>query len=356
MTHRAEIESLITAHDVEHIDQGVSLLQALGDTSLWDALLEGIHYDAEERRLVGEESPSRSAWPYRHHAMQSLVAMAPTERGKALRSRVDALRLDGSLDENDDLIVAPISLRGLDAYPRLRTLRVENASRVGDAERIAMMRSLEGLAFEFVRTLPDRLVLPATIRTIAIHHPDLTSWSCAGWKHLHTVVLRGATTPRLDVLRDARRVHVGCNRHHARIALDAATMQHLADLEHLDELDFYGVEAPLEALHGKKLRRFRMIAGDAISVEDIAQLDVEELWIGVRKSSSSTPIDLRPLAAIERLRVLGLNMAPEHISGCDVLDLETIWGWSGAASVVGKRWRFAGDADWKPSGRSWFDF
>lgn len=347
----SKIEKLLLARDMERIDQGVELLRALDDVSLFDALLQGTRYHVSgpnEARLLSDGwlESSSVVLPFRRHAMRAIAGAAPAgSLGATLRAGVDTLMIDGQRTKKDRV---RISLAGLDAFGTLKRLRVEDASEILRQEVLADIPSLERFELRRIDKTPSPLHLPATIRTLALSHHDLAGLSTSGWDALHAVSLVGSSTPNLDTLRDARVVRIACPRAFATLTLDRAAVQHLASLEHLEELHLFSVDAPaIVELASSSIRRLRLVGGTHVPLEAVAELNVEELHISSGMGTQGM-LDLRPLAKMKSLQRLGVAFRADRMQGLDALELERVWTWSlpeEMQEALGDRWRSLGEVD-----------
>ena len=103
----SKIKKLLTARDINLIDQGLELVRSLDNDSLYQKLLKGIHYkvfkskrwrreDQENGRLVPNPTFTGTgpAQPYLNYAMRGLINNAPNDFVQKIRNEVKVLNLD----------------------------------------------------------------------------------------------------------------------------------------------------------------------------------------------------------------------------------------------------------------------
>lgn len=337
----SKIEKLLLARDMERIDQGVELLSALDDASLFDALLDGTRYHAsrDEARLLSDGwlESSSVVLPYRRHAMRAIAGAAPEGSvGATLRAEVDTLFIDGQRTKNDRV---PISLNGLGAFEKLSRLRVEQASEILRQEVLVQMRALKRFELREIAKTPQHLRVPPSLRTLVMSAPDLAGIDTTGWESLRELSLVGTTAPSLATLRDARVVRIG-TRSFTKLTLDASVFRDLAKLD-LDELHLHSIDPrDLGALAASSIRCLRLAGSTHVDLDTVATLNVEELWLSNAMGNKGR-IDVRPLAPMRSLRRLAIMTSVDRIDGLDALETEKIavWGQIDATrDALGPRW------------------
>ena len=102
-----KIKKLLTARDINLVDQGVELVRSLEDFSLYQVLLEGIEYkifestgwggeEIKEGRLVPNPTFTGTgpAQPYLNYAMRGLINNAPNDFAQEIRKQVSEINSD----------------------------------------------------------------------------------------------------------------------------------------------------------------------------------------------------------------------------------------------------------------------
>ena len=103
----SKIKKLLTARDINLIDQGLELVRSLDNDSLYQKLLKGIHYKVfKSKTRSGQEQengylvPNSTfkgtgpAQPYLNYAMIGLINNAPNDFVQKIRNEVKVLKLD----------------------------------------------------------------------------------------------------------------------------------------------------------------------------------------------------------------------------------------------------------------------
>ena len=212
-THVARVRKFLLTRDLDEIDRGVELVQALGDVETSNALLEGTTLAAAPSHLHVWGALRESAFPfdrfvpnsvfeyrsgviapYREHAMRALVATAPVGSvGAELRARVRALSLDGQAQHR---VHVPVDLARLSRFPALETLSVTAHGGLRNLDALVSLTSMRTLVLS-TRKVEGGLRLPPGLRVLGVHTYD--DWDPItegeGFDRLEVLDLRPRVSP-----------------------------------------------------------------------------------------------------------------------------------------------------------------
>lgn len=148
-----QIKKLLLTRDAETVDQGVELVRALDDASIFDELLSGVTWAPPDRMHPCGTLVTKGTWfedtepakPFRVRAILALAAAAPDgcEAAKALRASLKMLSFDGRADPKH---AAPFDAAPLARFERLERLDVSHTPTLTNAGVIGALRSLKVLA------------------------------------------------------------------------------------------------------------------------------------------------------------------------------------------------------------------
>ncbi|MEM9069951.1 MAG: hypothetical protein AAGE52_15670 [Myxococcota bacterium] len=314
----AKIETLLLSRDFERIDQGVELVAALDDEATLRSLLEGVRYVApttRQSRLVsdGVLESSSVVLPYRRHAMRLLLSIAKEDCAlEELRQSVNSLCIGGRRTKKE---VVEISLRGLDRFPSLSVLWLEEA-RALLSQQTFRDTTVKELRLEHIGGDLDELALPSSLRVLKANGANLGTLP-SGWECLTDLTLVGSSLPfsALQSTRDAQSIHIFGK----GVSLPPQTVEHFASLPHLKELTLISCPVSnIEALGSSTLRTLVLLGGTQLDdFSGLVELPVEELWLS--PGSSTQSIDLAPLAKLPKLRRLGIRARASQLRNLEAL-------------------------------------
>jgi Leucine-rich repeat (LRR) protein len=153
--HRAvwtRLKKLLLSRDPETIDQGVELVRALEDPTLYAELLDGVTWGSPDRKHPYGTVLMKGSWfedtapaePYRLRAVLALAAAAPAgcAPADALKDSLTMLSFNGNVSGK---VAAPFDAAPLAAFTRLEMLHVTRAAAITNTEALASLRSLKKL-------------------------------------------------------------------------------------------------------------------------------------------------------------------------------------------------------------------
>ncbi len=148
-----QIKKLLLTRDAETIDQGVELVRALDDLSIFDELLKGVTWAPPDRLHPCGAVVTKGTWfedtepakPFRVRAILALAAAAPDgcDAAKALRASLKMLSFDGRADPKR---AATFDAAPLARFERLERLDLNHMPALTNAGVIGALRSLKVLA------------------------------------------------------------------------------------------------------------------------------------------------------------------------------------------------------------------
>lgn len=146
------LKKLLLSRDPETIDQGVELVRALEDPTLYAELLDGVKWAPPDRKHPCGTVAMKGTWfedtapaePYRLRAVLALAAAAPAgcAPADALKMSLTMLSFNGNPSGK---VSAPFDAAPLAAFTRLEMLHVQRAATITNTGALSSLRSLKKL-------------------------------------------------------------------------------------------------------------------------------------------------------------------------------------------------------------------
>lgn len=180
-----QIKKLLLTRDPEMIDQGVELVRALDDASIFAELLKGVTWVAPDRSHPNGEVKLEGTWfedteparPFRIRAVLALCAAASAdcEPANALKASLKMLSFNGKTDPKRP---CPFDVAPLAAFHALERLEVVSVPELAHPEALSRLTSLASLFLRGVGPWSGvDFSAMKSLRTVAFHDVSLQAVS-----------------------------------------------------------------------------------------------------------------------------------------------------------------------------------